>query len=99
MSIKSHSNNNCVLQSTSDAVGNFKLVATITGGETSITIEKTIILGVLLTLNISSNQGEDSDIDSLSATVQYNDKNITARNGVAIGIPKNTQCTISFPDV
>ena len=99
VSIKSQSNNNCVLQSTSDAVGNFKLVATITSGETIITIEKTIILGVLLTVNISSNQGADSDIDSLSATVQYNDKNITARNGVAIGVPKNTQCTISFPDV
>ena len=99
VSIKSHSNSNCVLQSTSDAVGNFKLVATITSGETIITIEKTIILGILLTLNISSNQGEDSDIDSLSATVRYNGKNITARNGVAIGIPKNTQCTISFPDV
>ena len=99
VSIKSHSNNNCVLQSTSDAVGNFKLVATITSGETIITIEKTIILGVLLTVNISSNQGADSDIDSLSATVQYNGKNITARNGVAIGVPKNTHCTISFPDV
>ncbi len=99
VSIKSQSNNNCVLQSTSDAVGNFKLVATITGGKTIINIEKTIILGILLTLNISSNQGEDSDIDSLSATVQYNDKNVTARNGVAIGVPKNTQCTISFPDV
>lgn len=99
VSIKSHSNSNCVLQSTSDAVGNFKLIATITSGETIITIEKTIILGVLLTVNISSNQGADSDIDSLSATVQYNGKNITARNGMAIGIPKNTQCTISFPDV
>ena len=99
VSIKSHSNNNCVLQSTSDAVGNFKLIATITSGETIITVEKTIILGVLLTVNISSNQGADSDIDSLSATVQYNGKNITARNGVAIGVPKNTQCTISFPDV
>ena len=99
VSIKSHSNNNCVLQSTSDAVGNFKLVAAITSGETIITIEKTIILGILITVNISSNQGADSDIDSLSATVQYNDKNVTARNGVAIGVPKNTICTISFPEV
>ena len=52
-----------------------------------------------LKVNILSNQGSDSDISSVKATVKYGSASVQVANGGRIALPLNVAVTITFPDV
>lgn len=82
----------------SGLTGNFTLTATITrsDGKTR-TATKTISLGVLVTVNILSNQASDSTIANVQATIAYG--NVKVGNGQSVALPPNTVTSITFPSV
>lgn len=52
-----------------------------------------------LKVNILSNQGEDSAISVVKATVKYGSTSVQVANGGMVSIPLNVDVTITFPDV
>ena len=52
-----------------------------------------------LKVNILSNQGSDSAISSVKATVKYGSTSVQVANGGSIALPLNVAVTITFPDV
>lgn len=52
-----------------------------------------------LKLNILSNQGNDSVISSIKATVKYGSTSVQVANGGTVNLPLNVGVTITFPDV
>ena len=54
--------------------------------------------GAKLNLTIKSNQGTDSTISAVKATIEYDGQSIQAGSGV-IGLPVFTDIKITFPDV
>jgi hypothetical protein len=54
--------------------------------------------GAKLNLTIKSNQGSDSSISAVKATVSYDGKSVQLGSGV-IGLPVFTDVTITFPEV
>lgn len=52
-----------------------------------------------LKVNILSNQGEDSAISGVKATVKYGSTSVQVANGGMVNIPLNVDVTITFPDV
>lgn len=52
-----------------------------------------------LVVNILSNQGTDSSISGVKATVSYGSSSVQVSNGQKIPLPTGVSVTISFPDV
>lgn len=52
-----------------------------------------------LTVNIASNQSNDSTISAVKATVKYGSTSVQVTNGQKINIPTNTSISITFPAV
>lgn len=52
-----------------------------------------------LVVNILSNQGTDSSISGVKATVSYGSSSVQVSNGQKIPLPTGVSITISFPDV
>ena len=52
-----------------------------------------------LKVNLLSNQGSDSAISSVKATVKYGSTSVQVANGGSIALPLNVAVTITFPDV
>lgn len=100
VSITKQDNTSCNLSALSTAAGHLTVVATITTDKgTEVVVTKEVLVGVTLTINILSNQGEDATIDAVIANVSYGDKQFTTFNGDIIGVPAYTLVTITFPDV
>ena len=52
-----------------------------------------------LTVEIISNQGEDSAISGVKATVKYGSTTVQVANGGSVALPLNANVTITFPSV
>lgn len=100
VSITKQDNASCSLSALSTAAGHLTVTATITTDKgTTVVVNKEVLVGVTLKINILSNQGEDAIIDAVIANVSYGDKEFTTFNGDTIGVPAYTLVTITFPDV
>jgi hypothetical protein len=99
--IKSSDKTKCVIDVLSEtAFGDLKITATITTDKgTTVTATKNVIVGTTLTLNILSNQGTDSTISTVEATVTYGSTTNKIKNGGKIYIPINQLVKITYPNV
>lgn len=100
VSIKSSDKDSCVVSAAEGAAGDLTVTATVTTDKgVKVTASKTVLVGVLLKLNILSNQGTDSTINAVNASITYGDTTVTGKNGDSVGIPVNSMITVTFPAV
>ena len=100
VSITSSDKDSCAVTAAAGTGGNLTVTATVTTdkGE-KITVSKTVLVGVILKLNILSNQGTDATISAVKASVTYGNTTVTGKNGESVGIPANSLITVTFPAV
>jgi len=85
--------------SSTNPVQNKVVTAVINGIDTRVQeIEDFFDEGAKLNLTIKSNQGTDSTISAVKATIEYDGQSVQAGSGV-IGLPVFTDIKITFPDV
>ena len=98
VSIASQSKEKCKLAIKSGVIGSFNLIATITdnGGNTR-TVTKSLSIGVKVTVAITSNQANDSEVAALKATVKAGNSSYTLGNGEFVYTGVGSVVTITYP--
>lgn len=100
ISIESQSKTNCILSAVSGAFGSFKLTATITDcAGNSKTISKDLILGMTITIKITSNQSNDAEIANIKADVSVDGVVNKVANGENVIAGIGSYVIVSFPTV
>lgn len=99
--IKTQNDSGCTVEVLSDdAVGDVTLNAVITCDNLqTVIVSKDLTIGILFTMNILSNQGTDTVISAVKATVKFGTSSLKVGNGESIGVPTSTVLTVTFPEV